>query len=68
MAATRTEGADGADDVRERLHWHAEQLEELGRPLTRLDIHQLRACGIADLHLVLARQPVHDPRVDGAQA
>ena len=47
---------------------HAEQVEQLGGPLAGLDIHQLRARGIADLYLVLARQPVHDPGVHGAQA
>ena len=32
-----------SDDVRKRLRGHSEQIEELGRPLARLDIHQLRA-------------------------
>ena len=67
-AVTRAEGADGGDDVREGAGGHAEQVEEPGRPLARPDVHQLRARGVADLDLVLARQPVHEPRVDGAQA
>ena len=66
VAGPTAEGADGADDVRERLLRHAEQVKQLRGPLAGLDVHQLRARGIADLDLVLVRQLVQDPRVDGA--
>jgi hypothetical protein len=39
----RAERPDGADDVRERLGGHAEQVKEVRGPPARLDVHQLGA-------------------------
>ena len=62
--------AVGAADLRQRLSRHAEQVEQLGVPVERVQVHQQRARGVARLageHRA-AGEPADQPGVDRAGA